>query len=87
MKIKLTKKEAYKKVDDLFKQGNFKPWQVKKIKRLAMKYNLKLGDRKKKFCEKCFSDLEKGKVRIKKQFKTAECLKCGHKNRWKIKLS
>ncbi len=85
MKTKLKKQEAKQEIEDFFKtMSNKTAKDVKKIKRLAMKYNIKLGDLRKKFCKKCYSPL-KGKIRINKGFKTIECLECGYKNRWKMK--
>tara|TARA_Y100000310_G_C20548336_1_gene746743 strand:+ start:252 stop:509 length:258 start_codon:yes stop_codon:yes gene_type:complete len=83
MKIKLSKKEAQEKIDFFFKQPDFTPKAVKKIKRLAMKFNIKLKAKRKLFCKKCLSKL-KGKVKITKHYKTVECKSCNYKNKWKI---
>ena len=46
MKTKLTKEQANKKINYFFKiLKNKKPEQIKKIKRLAMHYNIKLCDK------------------------------------------
>ena len=89
MKTKLSKKEASEKVENFFKQkSELDPKQVKKIRRLAMKFKIKLGDRRKRFCRNCYSDLRKhGKVRLKKDLKNVECLNCGTRHRWKINSS
>ena len=66
MKKKLTRKEAKEKIEDFFKQEKeLDPKYVKKIKRLAMAYNIKLGAYRKKFCKKCFNDLRKAKMKVK----------------------
>ena len=84
MKTKLSKTEAKEKIDKFFRKSKFTPEEVKKIKRLAMKFNIKLTEQRKSFCKKCLSKL-KGKLSITKTHKTVECASCGYKN--KIKLS
>ena len=84
MKTKLSKTEAKEKIDAFFKRSNFKSEDVNKIKRLAMKFNIKLTEQRKLFCKKCLSKL-RGKLNITKTHKTVECASCGYKN--KIKLS
>ena len=83
MKTKLSKSQAEQKIKEFFEKNKFISEEMKKIKRLAMKLNIKLGDYKRKFCKKCLSQL-KGKTRIKKVSKTIECEKCGFKNRFKM---
>jgi RNase P subunit RPR2 len=83
MKKEMSKQEAREKIDNFFSREIFSKNEVKKIKRLAMKYNLKLKEQRKKFCKKCFEKLE-GKTRINKGYKTVKCEKCGYKNRWKL---
>lgn len=85
MKTKLTKKQAEEKIKDFFKNiKRKKPEEIKKIKRLAMHYNIKLGEKRKKFCKFCFSPKLKVK-KIKKGIKIVECENCGKISRWKIK--
>ena len=85
MKKKLTKKEAQKKIDEFFRQTEkLDPKYVKKVKRLAMAYNIKLGVHRKMFCKKCFGDLRRSKTRIKRGYKIVECPACKEKIRWKI---
>lgn len=81
---KMSKKEAEQEIKDFFKHIKGKtPKDIKKIKRLAMKHNIKLGSLRRKFCKKCFS--AELKIRkIKKDMKTTECRNCGKVNRWKI---
>jgi hypothetical protein len=81
---KISKSEAKEKIEEFFKNPqDKKPEEIKKIKKLAMHYNLKLGDKRKKFCKKCYST----KIRIKSiknNIKTVNC-ENGHISRWKIK--
>ena len=57
MKTELTRKEAEKKINEFFLYIKSKgPEQIRKIKRLAMHYKIKLKDKRKLFCQKCFSD-------------------------------
>ena len=83
MKTNLNKKEAQEKIDNFFKREDFTAKEAKKIKRLAMKFNIKLGLHKRAFCKKCFSRLE-GKFSINKMYKTIECKNCGYKNKIRI---
>ena len=80
---KLIKTEAEKEIRKYFSR-QLSPKEVKKIKRLAMKHNIKLGKLRKKFCKKCFSTGLKVKS-IKNKMKTVECRNCGQISRWKIK--
>lgn len=82
---KLTKKEAEDEIKEFFKNiKNKQPNEIKKIKRLAMKHNIKLGKLRKRFCKKCYSmDLKVKKV--KNKVKTVECRNCGSVFRWKLK--
>ncbi|MBU1136589.1 MAG: hypothetical protein ABIG37_01530 [Nanoarchaeota archaeon] len=85
MKNKLTKKEVEKKIEDFFINiKNKKPEQIKKIKRLAMHYKIKLKDKKKMFCKKCYSNKLKTES-IKKCMKKVRCCGCGKIIRWKVK--
>ena len=49
MKTPLNKKQAIEKIDSFFKNSNFSPEELKKIKRLAMKYKIKLKEKRKLF--------------------------------------
>lgn len=85
MKTKLTKKEAGEKIKDFFKSiENKTAKDIKKIKRLAMRYNIKLGKLRKKFCKYCYSTKLRVKS-VKRGMKTVRCLVCGKISRWKIK--
>jgi len=83
MKTELSKKEAQEKIDELFKRKSFSQEEVKKIKRLAMHYKIKLKDYRKKFCKSCLHKLE-GKIRVTKTYKTIECSNCKFKNSFKL---
>lgn len=83
---KLSKSEAQKEIEDFFKDiKHKKPKEIKKIKRLAMSYNIPLKEKRKLFCKKCFTPYSgKEKVRIKKGRKIIVCVGCGEKVRWKV---
>ena len=83
MKTRISKTEVREQIDSFFKKSNFSPKEVKKIKRLAMKYKISLKEERKKFCKKCLNKL-KGKTRISKIYKTTECDYCGYINRHKL---
>ena len=60
MKSNLSRREAQEEIDEFFRQKKtFDEKKVRKMKRLAMKYNIKLGPYRKFFCKKCFADLRK----------------------------
>jgi len=84
MKTALNKTEAKKRIDEFFSKPNFKPEQLKKIKRIAMKFNIKLGSYRKLFCKKCLNPLA-GKLSLTKTHKTIECKYCGFRNKIRIK--
>ena len=79
----LSKREAQDKINEFFKKELFNSEEARKIKRLAMKHNIKLGKLRAKFCKKCLSQL-KGKTRISKTRKTITCLNCGYRSKIKI---
>lgn len=83
MKTKLNKTEAREKINNFFKKKSFIAEEIRKIKRLAMKFNIKLGEKRRLFCKKCLNKL-KGRTRISKRYKIVECSNCNYKN--KIKL-
>ena len=83
---KPSRTEAIKQIDDFFSEiRNKNPKQIKKIKNLAMSYNLTLKEKRKLFCEKCLTPYIGSKIRIKKGVKSTTCEKCGFAARWKIK--
>jgi len=83
MKYQLSKQEAQEKISRFFERESFTNEEMKKIKRLAMKFKIKLGFYRKKFCKKCLFQL-KGRTRISKTHKTIICKNCGYKNRFKF---
>ena len=83
MKTKLSKTEARIKIDNFFKQSDLDKEQLRKIRRLAMKFNIKLKEHKKTFCKACKSPL-KGQIRLTKTHKTVICAACNFRNKYKI---
>lgn len=83
MKSKLSKTEAQKEINEFFSRSNFTKEEVRKIKRLAMKYKLRLGKHRKLFCKSCLNKL-KGKTRITKTHKITKCQICGSYNKFKL---
>jgi len=83
---KISKKEAESEINNFFNELQNKkpsPSEIKKIKRLAMNHNIKLREKRKKFCKKCYS-IELRVKSIKNKIKTTECKNCGGISRWKI---
>lgn len=83
MKSKVNKTEVKKKIEEFFKRKDFAPEQLKKVKRIAMKFNIKLRDYRKSFCKKCLNPLS-GKTSITKTNKTVVCRHCGFRNKIRI---
>jgi RNase P subunit RPR2 len=81
------KEEIKRDIEEFFKNIHTKEReQVRKMKKLAMSINLKLGDSKKKFCQKCYHVYGKNeKIRIKEGIKIIICSNCKTKKRWKMK--
>jgi len=85
MKKHDSRKEAIERIENFFSnKEEFDPKYVRKIKRLAMAYNIKLKDKRKKFCKRCFADLRRNKGKTNNDFKTIICVRCGQKARFKI---
>jgi RNase P subunit RPR2 len=86
MKSSLTKSQAEKEIKEFFEDMNSKtPKEIKKIKKLAMKYSIKLGKQRRLFCKKCFTPYSaNSKIRIKKGIRLIECPKCKLVSRYKI---
>jgi len=84
MKKEISKKEAEENIESFFKKRDFSAEEVKKIKRLAMKFKIKLRDKRRNFCKSCLNKLE-GKIRITKKHKTIICKSCSYKNKFKLK--
>ena len=82
----LSKKDAEKRIVDLFLDIKKNQKEIKKIKSLAMNKKISLKKYKKFFCKKCLTPYSGNeKIRIKNVMKSVECLKCNKINRWKIK--
>ena len=87
MKSKLTKSQAEAKIGEFFESIKDKEKeQVRKIKRLAMHYKIRLGEKRKTFCQKCFS-VNLKTLGIKNNVKRVKCLECGKIYRWKLKIN
>jgi len=85
MNRKISKTEAKEKIESFFSDlKNKTPKEVMKTKKLAMKFNIKLGNRKKEFCKKCFTPYKNSKIRIQKGFKVILCENCGNRRKWKL---
>ncbi len=81
----MSKTEAKKEVEKFFKElKNKTPKQVKKIKRLAMQFNISLKKKKRLFCKECYSVYQTPKIRIKNKVKILECEICKKISRWKL---
>lgn len=83
MNPKISKAEAFEKINNFFKKDGFSPNEIKKIKRLAMKFKIKLLPYKNKFCKSCLFPL-KGRIRITRANKTIECSHCNHRNKFRL---
>jgi len=83
---KLSKEEIIKIIDNIFSKHPT-PKEIKKVKRLAMSKNIKLGVKRKLFCKKCYTFFTSkySEVRIKNKMKTIKCKYCGNISRWKLK--
>lgn len=82
---KSSKKETQKEIEKFFSDVQSKtPKEIKKVKKLAMSQNIKLGDKRKLFCKKCFSPYMNSEIRTRKGIKTVKCGKCGYVSRYKI---
>jgi RNase P subunit RPR2 len=86
MKTKLTRQKAIDKIDEFFKREEFHAEEIRKIKKLAMKFNIKLGVYRRNFCKKCLSKL-KGNIKVSKTHKTIDCKNCGYKNKYTLEIS
>ena len=83
---KLPKTEAKKEIKEFFLDiKNKTSREIKKIKRLAMKHNISLKEKRKLFCKKCLTLYKNPKIRIKNKIKSVTCRECGYVARWRIK--
>ena len=81
MKDRISKHEASEAIDNFFSGSTLDSERVRKINRLAMKFNIKLGKYRTRFCKKCYGDLNNGKTRITKTHKKITCGNCGFVNK------
>ena len=85
MPKKISKTGAKKQIEEFFLNiKNKTPKEVKKIKKLAMSFNLPLKEKRRTFCKKCLGPKAK-KIRIRNKIKSVVCEDCGYVSRWKIK--
>ncbi len=83
---KLSKSEAKAQIQEFFSKIEGKtPKEIKKMKKLAMRYNIHLKELRKKFCKKCFVPYKNPKIRIKDTIKSVTCENCGYIERWRIR--
>ncbi|MBM3233650.1 hypothetical protein FJZ19_00985 [Candidatus Pacearchaeota archaeon] len=78
----INKTEAIEKIENFFKEKHEKE-KVRKIKKLAMSHQIKLREKRKKFCKKCFS-MNLRVLSVKNKIKKVKCEDCGSLMRWKI---
>jgi len=78
----MNKKEAEEKINEFFSKKH-EPEEVRKIKKMAMSYQIKLGDKRKKFCKKCYS-MNLRVLGIKSNMKRIQCKDCGNIARWRL---
>lgn len=85
--MKLNKQESEKYIKEFFNNlEHKKPEDIKKMLKIAMSRNIKLGEKKKLFCKKCHTVFKPSniKIRIKNKFKITRCLSCGFISSWKL---
>ncbi len=86
MKKTTFKTEAKKQIQEFFENiKNKSPEEVKKIKKLAMRYKISLKDKRKLFCKKCLHPHKDPSIRVKDGLIKINCGECGYTSRWKIK--
>ena len=84
MQDKLSKRESEKVIEEFFKGVKSKsPSEIKRIKKLAMRYNIKLKSKKRVFCRKCYSPNLKI-ISTKNKILKKKCLDCGEVKRVKL---
>jgi RNase P subunit RPR2 len=85
MKKKFSKKEALEKINNFFERDDLDSKEIRKMIKLCMKFNIKLGKYRQKFCKKCFESLSNSIIRITKNYKMIKCSKCEYWNKIRIK--
>ena len=82
--MNLSRKEAREKIEDFFKSIKDKtPEEIKKIKKLASHHHIRLAEKRRLFCQKCYSTKLKTR-KITKNKKTLECQNCGNLIRYNL---
>lgn len=83
--MKINSEKAKEQIENFFSSIEYKsPEQVRKMKKLAMAYNLKLKNKRKLFCQKCYSTRLRV-LGIKNKIKRVKCEGCGRIIRWRVK--
>jgi len=85
MKEKFSKKEIENKITEIFSK-NPSQNEIKKVKKLAMSKNIKLGNLRKKFCKECltFFNSKNQEIKIKKPLKIIKCKSCNYVSKYKL---
>jgi RNase P subunit RPR2 len=83
------KMEAKNEIEEFFRNiKNKSSREIRKIKKLAMNYNLPLKNLRKTFCKKCLNPYSGNeKIKINNGIKNTICEHCGFVSRWKINSS
>ena len=82
----ISKTEIKEQIQEFFSNIKEKsPKEVKRIKRLAMRSNTPLEERRKLFCKKCFVPYKNPKIRIRNKIKSITCGNCDYVAKWKMK--
>ncbi len=85
MNNKISKKGAEIKIKEFFKEiQNKTPKEIQKVRKLSMKFQIKLKEKRKSFCKKCLNPYKNPKIRIKDKTKIIKCNKCGYSARFKL---
>ena len=83
---KLSKTEARKNIEEFFSDLRDKtPKDIRKIKRFAMKHNIKIGEKRKLFCKVCYNAYIHPSIRVNKGILKIVCDRCENVGRWGIK--
>jgi RNase P subunit RPR2 len=86
MKKKKSKSEVKNQIEFFFDNLKGKSSkEVKKIKKLAMAYQIPLKEKRKLFCKKCLHPYQMPSVRIKNDKMSITCDNCEYRSNWKIK--
>ncbi|MFH1802079.1 MAG: hypothetical protein ABH864_01350 [archaeon] len=83
---KTSRSEAREEIELFFRRRDFCPEEVRKIKKVAMRFRIRLADHKRRFCKRCLSKLD-GLTKVSKAYKSVECQKCGFKNKFRLASS